>query len=70
MNYIDAHVHVWNQDLEKYPFAAGHDPAATQPATFFPEEIIAHGADSGVDRIVLVQMSHYGFDNSYCLFEK
>lgn len=67
MNYIDAHVHVWNQDLEKYPYDANFDPATVKPATFFPEEIIAHGKESGVDRIVLVQMNHYGTDNSYML---
>jgi predicted TIM-barrel fold metal-dependent hydrolase len=65
MHYIDAHVHVWNQDLDKYPFAPGHDPASAKPATFFPEDIIAHGKGSGVDRIVLVQMSYYGSDNTY-----
>ncbi len=67
MNYIDAHVHVWNQDLQKYPYAPEFDPATVKPATFFPEEIIAHGKESGVDRIVLVQMNHYGVDNSYML---
>ena len=67
MHYIDAHVHVWNQERDKYPLVPGHDPASIAPATFLPEEIIAHAKGSGVDRIVLVQVSHYGFDNSYML---
>ena len=67
MHYIDAHVHVWNQERDKYPLVPGYDPASIAPATFLPEEIIAHAKGSGVDRIVLVQMSHYGFDNTYML---
>jgi len=67
MNYIDAHVHVWTDDFEKYPLAEGYCAEDMKPPTFFPEEIIGHGAASGVDRIVLVQMSYYRFDNRYML---
>jgi predicted TIM-barrel fold metal-dependent hydrolase len=67
VNYIDAHVHVWTDEYAKYPFAAGHDPAAAVPRTFFPEDILGHARPCGVDRVVLVQMSYYHTDNSYML---
>ena len=38
-----------------------------KPPTFTPEELFAHCKPSGVDRVVLIQMSFYGFDNSYML---
>ena len=67
MARIDAHVHVWTDDVEKYPLADGFVRAEMQPPTFFPEDILAHARPCGVERVVLVQMSHYGFDNSYML---
>lgn len=67
MGYVDAHVHVWTQDFERYPLAPGFTPDHMKPATFTPEELLAHCGPSGVDRIVLIQMSFYGFDNSYML---
>ncbi len=65
--YIDAHVHVWTPDLEKYPIAAGFKREDMQPPSFTPEELLAHARPCGVDRIVLIQMSFYRFDNSYML---
>ncbi|MEC8198077.1 MAG: amidohydrolase family protein, partial [Pseudomonadota bacterium] len=67
MAHIDAHVHVWTDDVEKYPLADGFARAEMQPSTFFPEDILAHARPCGVERVVLVQMSYYGFDNSYML---
>ncbi len=67
MNYIDAHVHVWTDDLNAYPLADAYTKSDVQPETFYPEDILAHAAPSGVNRIVLIQMSYYGFDNSYML---
>ena len=67
MNYIDAHVHVWTDDFENYPLEPGFKRENMRPPTFFPEDILEHGRGSGVDRVVLVQMSFYGFDNSYML---
>lgn len=66
MGYVDAHVHVWTDDTDTYPFAAGHDGDKV-PRTFFPEEVLGHAQPCGVDRIVLVQMSYYGSDNRYML---
>jgi predicted TIM-barrel fold metal-dependent hydrolase len=38
-----------------------------KPPSFTPEELFAHSRPCGVDRIVLIQMSYYRFDNSYML---
>ena len=67
MNYIDAHVHVWTDDIRNYPFAPSFRLEDAKPARFLPEDILDHARPCGVDRIVLVQMSYYGSDNSYML---
>ena len=67
MEYIDAHVHVWTDDLNAYPLAESYTKSDMQPEIFYPEDILAHAQPSGVNRIVLIQMSYYGFDNSYML---
>lgn len=64
---IDAHVHVWTPDVNRYPLAAGFRADQMAPASFTPEELLAHARPCGVTRIVLVQMSFYGFDNTYML---
>ncbi len=65
--YIDAHVHVWTGDTKQYPLAERFKKADMKPATFTPEELLAHARPLGVGRIVLIQMSYYGFDNRYML---
>jgi predicted TIM-barrel fold metal-dependent hydrolase len=67
MSRIDAHVHVWTDDRSDYPLAAGHAVEEMQPAHFTAEELLSHCRPFDVDRIVLVQMSFYGTDNSYML---
>lgn len=67
MGYIDAHVHVWTDDYDSYPFAEGHDPDKAVPRTFFADDILGRARPCGVDRVVLVQMSYYNTDNSYML---
>jgi predicted TIM-barrel fold metal-dependent hydrolase len=62
---IDAHVHVWSGDRERYPRLAG-GPEYT-PAQFTPEDFLARALPAGVGRAVLVQPAIYGFDNSYLL---
>ena len=68
MNYIDAHVHVWTDDIETYPLAPGFKKEDMKPPAFPPEEALAHARPCGVDRIVLIQMSYYRFDNT-CMLE-
>src|SRR3954468_18792338 len=38
-----------------------------KPPSFTPEELFKHSKPAGVTRINLIQMSYYGFDNSYML---
>jgi predicted TIM-barrel fold metal-dependent hydrolase len=65
--WIDAHVHVWTDDLARYPIAAGFRKEQMKPARFTPEELLAEARPCGVTRVVLIQMSYYRFDNSYML---
>jgi len=67
MGFIDAHVHVWTPDTAHYPLAADYKRADMKPPSFTPEELFKHSQPAGVDRINLIQMSYYGFDNSYML---
>lgn len=64
---IDAHVHIWNADRDRYPVASDTDPAKIAPPTFSPEELQAEQEGTGVERTVLIQMSFFGFDNSYMI---
>ena len=66
-NWIDAHVHVWTPDVEKYPLARGFAVSDMQPPSFTPEQLFAHCKPEGVNRIVLIQMSYYQTDNRYML---
>jgi predicted TIM-barrel fold metal-dependent hydrolase len=80
MSYIDAHVHVWTDDTDHYPLGPGRKKDEMKPRRFTPEDLFRHCKPSGVNRIVLIQMSFYtpagpgpfrgivnGFDNSYML---
>jgi len=67
MHYIDAHVHVWTPGLSHYPLAEGYTKENMMPPSFTPEELFKHTKPAGVERINLIQMSFYGFDNSYML---
>jgi predicted TIM-barrel fold metal-dependent hydrolase len=62
---IDAHVHVWTDDRERYPRTGPQLDYLSE--RFTPEDFLAHGRPHGVQRAVLVQMSFYGFDNTYML---
>ena len=67
MNYIDAHSHVWTPDTERYPLAPGWRLANMAPPSFTAAELLKHARPAGVNRVVLIQMSFYGYDNSYML---
>jgi predicted TIM-barrel fold metal-dependent hydrolase len=66
--YVDAHVHVWTSDLQRYPISKGFSVKKDMvPRHFTPEELFAHSKPEGVSRVVLIQMSFYTFDNRYML---
>ena len=67
MDYIDAHSHVWTPDTENYPLAAGTFRDRLHPRSFTAEELMQLAEPVGVNRVVLIQMSFYGYDNSYML---
>ncbi len=63
--WIDAHVHVWTPNVDRYPLAQGFAKDNMKPPSFTPEELFAHCHPVGVKRVVLIQMSFYRHDNSY-----
>ena len=65
--FIDAHVHVWTNNVKDYPLESGFAPDDMSPRKYLPEDILRDARPSGVHRVVLIQMSCYGFDNSYML---
>src|SRR3954447_16590973 len=67
MGFIDAHVHVWTADTAHYPLAPGFRKEDVKPPSFTPQELFKHTRPAGVTRVNLIQVSHYGFDNSYLL---
>lgn len=65
---IDAHSHVWSNDLKRYPLGPWAKPADMKPASFSAEEFLAIARASGIDRAVLIQHAPlHGYDNSYVL---
>jgi len=66
--WIDAHVHVWTPDTAQYPLdVTRYSVRDMKPSSFTPEQLFAECRPSGVDRIVLIQMSFYAQDNQYML---
>jgi len=66
-NWIDAHVHVWTPDRERYPLSGNFSPDSMRPPSFTPKELAAVQEGTGVARTVLIQMSFYEFDNRYMI---
>jgi len=65
---IDAHSHVWSDDLAKYPLGPWATKADMKPATFTADELLAVVKPNGVERVVLIQHAPlHGYDNSYIL---
>ncbi len=65
--FIDAHSHIWTPDVAHYPLSTSFTVADMRPKSFTAEELLATCRPSGVGRVNLIQMSFYGFDNSYML---
>lgn len=63
--WIDAHVHVWHPDTDKYPLSPRFNQSDMQPPSFTAGELFSHCRPSGVERIVLIQMSFYEYDHRY-----
>jgi predicted TIM-barrel fold metal-dependent hydrolase len=67
VGWIDAHVHVWPKLSTTYPLASDYKPTDVVPNSFTPEELFQHCRLAFVQRVVLIQMSFFGFDNRYML---
>jgi predicted TIM-barrel fold metal-dependent hydrolase len=67
MGTIDAHSHLWTPDTDSYPLGKGYTKENMKPPSWTPEQFWAAAKPEGVDRVVAIQMSFYGFDNSYML---
>lgn len=65
MQIIDAHTHVWSDDLLRWPLAAGFQRGTLRPERYVIEDLQNEMAANGVERAVLVQASHHGYDNGY-----
>ncbi len=63
---IDAHSHIWTDDIAHYPLQNGQTVEDLKPRTFTPEELMAVASPHGVTKVVLIQHNVYhGKDNSY-----
>lgn len=64
---IDAHVHVWTPDTDRFPISVNYQKADMKPPSFTPQELFAQCRPLGVGRINLIQMSFYQDDHRYLL---
>ena len=67
LDFIDAHVHVWTPDEAHFPRDPRYGGPSAVPQSFTPERLLEIARPLGMKRIVLIQMSFYGTDNSYML---
>lgn len=64
--YVDAHSHIWSNDVKKWPLAGKFTPKDLKPETFTDEELLKICRPAGVNRVVLIQHNVYHeFDNRY-----
>lgn len=63
LSIIDAHSHVWSNDLFRYPLAAGYTLDDIRPAAFTLDDFWSHAKPHGVERVNLIQSRFHGFDN-------
>ncbi|WP_345682072.1 amidohydrolase family protein [Novipirellula caenicola] len=66
-NWIDAHVHIWSPDTERYPISSQFSESDMRPKSFTADQLFEHCRSAGVQRVVLIQMSFYQYDHAYML---
>jgi predicted TIM-barrel fold metal-dependent hydrolase len=65
---VDAHIHVWSPDRDRYPYAPGFSPADPWLPSFTPDDHQRWSAAVGEPmRINLIQITWYGLDHSYII---
>jgi len=63
---VDTHMHVWTNDVERFPFAHPYDPNFKRPAVAGTVEMLLDEMDRfAIGHAVLVQVIYYGWDNRY-----
>lgn len=63
---VDAHMHVWSGDPQRFPFAHPYEPKFTPPKIAATVELLLDEMDRhGVSHCVLVQTISHGWDNRY-----
>ena len=60
---IDAHLHVWSDNYERYPMADGRTDAGPGSTELLLETMETHS----VDKAVIVQPIYYLYDNTYVI---
>jgi L-fuconolactonase len=64
MPIVESHVHIWAQN-EDYPFSPTLPDVPVPSSDATAEMLLAETGQAGVDHVVLVQPSTYGWDNRY-----
>jgi len=63
---IDTHMHVWAEDLERFPFSHPYQPNYKPPRHAATAEAVVREMDEfGITHCVLVQTIFHGWDNRY-----
>ena len=63
---VDTHMHVWTNDVERFPFAHPYEPNFKPPPVAGTAEMLLEEMKAyAIDYTVLVQVIYYGWDNSY-----
>ena len=62
---VDAHIHVWSADTDRYPLAPGFNRTDLWLPSFTPADHARYSRAVGPVRMNLVQMTWYGLDHSY-----
>jgi len=63
---VDTHMHVWTNDVARFPFAHPYDSNFKPPPVAGTVEMLLGEMDpNAIDYSVLVQVIYYGWDNAY-----
>ena len=64
---VDAHIHVWSPDRDRYPLAPGFAAEDLWLPSFTPDDHFRYSRVLGRVRINLVQMTWYGLEHRYII---
>ena len=65
---VDAHIHVWSPDRDRYPYAPGFSPSDPWLPSFTPEDHHRWSEAAGEPMCLnLIQITWYGLDHGYII---